>query len=77
MWPFSIIQTRDGANVATKPDLSGQKFPTQFEHFVECILSGSETISPARHGLEVLKMLDAIYRSSETGRAVAIRGEPA
>lgn len=75
MWPFSIVTHKDGKNVAATPDLTGGKFQTQFEHFVECIRSDSEPISPVGQGLDMLKMLDAIYVSSRTGKAVRIKSE--
>jgi len=49
--------------------------PAEFEHFVECVKGDSDTLSPAGQGLTVLKMLDAIYRSSERGTAVKIADE--
>lgn len=76
MWPFAIITPENGKNKSTKPELEKQKFQTQFEHFVECIISDSEPLSPASQGLEILKMLDGIYASSRTGKAVRIKNEP-
>ena len=75
MWPFSIIKCSRGKNRAVTPNLSRRRFKTQFEHFVECVVGDSETLSPPGQGLTVLKMLDAIYRSSERGSAVKISDE--
>jgi predicted dehydrogenase len=72
MWPFSIIKPEDGKNKTETPDLSNQNYQTQFEHFIECIINDSEPLSPVSQGLEVVQMLDAIYQSSKTGKAVKI-----
>lgn len=42
------------------------------KHFVECVREGREPISPALSGLKNNMILDAIYRSSETGREVLL-----
>ncbi|MFH1903860.1 MAG: Gfo/Idh/MocA family oxidoreductase [Candidatus Omnitrophota bacterium] len=72
MWPFSVIRS-EGANTKVEtPDLNSRKHQTQFEHFVECIRNNSEPISPAGQGVEILRMLDGIYRSSKTGKAIRL-----
>ncbi|MCG2660173.1 MAG: Gfo/Idh/MocA family oxidoreductase [Kiritimatiellae bacterium] len=75
MWPFSIVKNENGKNVGVKPDLAGNKYQTQFEHFVECVINDADSISPAGQGLQLLKMLGAIYASSKTGKAVKIKDE--
>ena len=73
MWPFSVIRSENGGKTKVEtPDLSGQKYQTQFEHFVESIIDDTKPISPASQGMEVLQMLDGIYRSSRIGKAVRI-----
>lgn len=43
-------------------------------HFVDCLLDDSvEMISPATDGLRIMKILDAAYKSAETGKAVNIK----
>jgi len=41
-------------------------------HFVDCALSGKEPISPATDGLAIMRVLDALYKSAQTGKAVSI-----
>jgi predicted dehydrogenase len=41
-------------------------------HFVDSVLSGKEPISPATDGLTILKVLDALYKSAQTGKGVNI-----
>lgn len=72
LWPFSVLKAANGKNVGAQPDLTGKKYPTQFEHFAECILNDADFIAPASQGLQMLQMLDAIYRSSQTGKAIRI-----
>jgi predicted dehydrogenase len=42
-------------------------------HFRECILGKSKPVIGAREGVQLMQMLDAIYKSSETGKSVDIR----
>lgn len=41
-------------------------------HFVDCLTSGVECISPGKDGLRIMKILDAVYKSAATGKAVTI-----
>lgn len=45
---------------------------SQFEHFAACILEDKTPISPGEHGVLMMKILDAIYASSNKGREVVI-----
>lgn len=42
-------------------------------HFLECIRDGRQPVSPASSGFANNLVLDAVYESSRTGRAVALR----
>ncbi|MEA3401122.1 MAG: Gfo/Idh/MocA family oxidoreductase [Armatimonadota bacterium] len=46
---------------------------TAVEHFVDCLVEGQEPISPATDGLRIMKILDAMYKSADQGKAVKIR----
>lgn len=48
-------------------------FTAEMAHFVDCALNGTECIACAEDGLEVMKILDAIYESARTGHEVTIR----
>ncbi len=52
------------------------KFDTIFEnelrHFADCILGRAECMTPAEDGVELMKILTAVYKSAETGRDVVI-----
>lgn len=41
-------------------------------HFVDCLVDGKECISSGYDGLRIMKILDACYKSAESGKAVNI-----
>ena len=45
-------------------------FQNEVNHFVECVQGNETTISPVEDGLEIMKILSAVYHSSETGTEV-------
>ncbi len=47
-------------------------FEKETNHFIDCIANGKKCISPASDGVEVMKILDAIYRSAESGHEVIL-----
>ncbi len=52
---------------------SQEMYTAEMAHFVDCALNGTECIARAEDGLEVMKILDAIYESARTGHEVVIR----
>jgi len=52
------------------PQVSGHLM--EIRHFVDCVANGKPCLAPAEQGLQVTKMLDAIYRSASTGREVRL-----
>lgn len=72
MWPFSVIKPEGAKTKVETPDLSSRKYQTQFEYFVESIIQDYQPLSSAEQGLDVLKMLDGIYRSQKIGAAVKL-----
>ena len=47
-----------------------QAFQNEIDHFVESVLNGTETNSPVQDGVEIMKILSAIYESSEKGQEI-------
>jgi len=43
------------------------------EHFIDCIKKRTQPNPGFKEGLEVLKIVDAAYRSSEMGEAIEIQ----
>ncbi len=50
-----------------------ESFAAETRHFVDCVLEGKECRNPAAHGVKLMKILDAIYESAETGHEVVIK----
>ena len=47
--------------------------PALMRHFRDCILGKAKPIIGAREGVQLMQMLDAIYKSSESGKSVEIK----
>ena len=47
-------------------------FAKEINHFVSCITEGTPCISPAQDGIEIMAILDAIYKSAATGHEVIL-----
>ncbi|MCH1626480.1 Gfo/Idh/MocA family protein [Ferdinandcohnia quinoae] len=45
-------------------------FVNEINHFVGCCLHGRENIAPVADGVQVMKMLNAVYESAKTGKEV-------
>lgn len=74
---FEIFGEKNDYLVNLKPVLDKNAFnPNPFiseiNHFADCILNGAKCIAPAEDGVAIMKILDAIYRSSETGELAHI-----
>lgn len=59
----------------TFPNVSGHE--AEIAHFIECIVENKQPIATAEQALDVMKILDGIYRSAETGASVQIAGAAA
>lgn len=44
----------------------------EIEHFVDCIVNGKELLSPAKEAVEIMKILDGIYKSAKLGEEVKL-----
>jgi len=68
--PLTLYRTADGApqditvNLPKGPDV----WDVIAGHFIGCILDGTRCEAPLRHGLIVQEMMEAVLRSSETGK---------
>lgn len=45
-------------------------FDQQINHFVDCCLGKAECIVKPEHGVKLMQIIDAVYKSAETGKAV-------
>jgi glucose-fructose oxidoreductase len=48
-------------------------FALEMDHFSECILNGTEPLTPGEEGLKDLRVITAIYEASRSGRSVSVR----
>jgi len=55
---------------AKKPEMEPNQ--DRIREFVRNMLDGTEPLGPGRDGLVVMRMLDAIYKSAETGKEAAV-----
>lgn len=71
--PLQIYTDIDGVQtdlLPSFPQLSGHIM--EIRHFVDCLTKGTELISTGEQGLEVVRILDAIYRSAEQGKEITL-----
>ncbi len=55
-------------------EIDGQVFfSREIAHFLDCIEHGTPCRAPARDGVELMRILDAVYESAKTGQTVKIR----
>ena len=47
-------------------------FVSEMSHFVDCIVNGTECRAKAQDGVEIMRILDAIYESAKTGHEVIL-----
>ena len=48
-------------------------FANEINHYVDCLTSGAQCKSPAEDGIEMMKILDAVYESARTGHEVILK----
>ncbi|MCL2867208.1 MAG: Gfo/Idh/MocA family oxidoreductase [Clostridia bacterium] len=47
-------------------------FDNEIAHFVDCCINGTPCLSPAQDGVEVMRIIDAVYESARTGHEVIL-----
>ncbi len=67
---FLVHESEDGAVKSWTPEEMPDSESAQ-EHFVDSIYYGREPMAPAEHGVNVMRVLDALYASASTGHEVA------
>jgi len=50
-----------------------QGFQNEINYFIDCCRNGREPISPVEDGLEIMKILCAVYESAEKGCEIRFR----
>ncbi|MDD6734728.1 MAG: Gfo/Idh/MocA family oxidoreductase [Clostridiales bacterium] len=74
---FKIYTEMNDYMVDVTPNLDNYKqesnlFTNEMEHFIDCILNNTPCRAPAEDGIEVMRILDAIYESARTGHEVLL-----
>ena len=71
--PLTIYKRVNGTQMEVTPHpASVDAFAQEDKHFIDCILQKKKPVSDGEDGVMLMKMLDAIYASSEKGAEVAI-----
>lgn len=63
--------TNVGFYDSTALDFDGL-FQNEINHFVDCIINGTPCKAPAEDGVQLMRILDAIYESAATGHEVIL-----
>jgi predicted dehydrogenase len=50
------------------------QFAAEMDHFSDCIMNGTEPLTPGEEGLRDLEIMMAIYESARSGRPIALKG---
>lgn len=73
---FSIVTEKNNTILNSTPqvDIGGfdmeKAFGNEIDHFVECCTENKPTLAPVSDGVEVMKILNAIYESAKLGKEV-------
>ncbi|MDC3415992.1 Gfo/Idh/MocA family protein [Aquibacillus salsiterrae] len=72
IFPLKMYQEKHGALIdstpAYLPNVGGHE--QEIKHFVECLQEGKQPISTPEQGAIIQRIIDALYRSAETGKAI-------
>ncbi|MEE1652059.1 Gfo/Idh/MocA family oxidoreductase [Brachybacterium sp. J144] len=75
---LQIASEMHGSVVNITPQISsgtfemGPGFAAEIANFVQACQGRAESVAPAWHGVEVVRLLEAIYRSAEEGREISL-----
>lgn len=73
-YEFEALALRDVAGQLTQvgPKLYPRDCPSAVEHFVDCVADDCEPTASAENGLEMMRIIDAIYASAKSGREIRL-----
>ena len=54
------------------PESFDDEFQAEIDHFVDCFANGAPCRSPAEDGVQIMRILDAVYESARTGHEVVL-----
>ncbi|MBO1913299.1 hypothetical protein J4G37_51875, partial [Microvirga sp. 3-52] len=73
---LAIVTEKNNVILNIEPQIDNLNFDfevafiNEINHFVECCREGKQTIAPVADGVQVMKMLNAVYESAATGKEV-------
>ncbi|MCD6406148.1 MAG: Gfo/Idh/MocA family oxidoreductase [Planctomycetes bacterium] len=74
--PLEVYTERDGVLTDEIPHVKSTGWIESIEmeagHFAGCIRTGKTPLSPGEHGVDIMIILDAIYKSARLGREVRL-----
>ena len=72
--PFRVYKDMHGATVDITPGFPQQEgHVTEVKHFVDCLVNGQKLVATGEHGLEIIRILDALYKSAATGKEIKLK----
>ena len=54
-------------------DTFSANFNKEIAHFIDCVQNGTKCMNPIEDGVELMRILDAVYESAATGKEVTIK----
>ena len=71
-----IYSEMEDTTVDIHPNTSYMVEPmNEFQHFVDCIREDLEPLSKPEEAVKIMKIIDAIYKSAETGKEVVLNDD--
>jgi predicted dehydrogenase len=73
-YEFEALALRDvdGALVEITPEGIPHECPSAVDHFIDCIVNDRTPEANAEHGLEMMRIIDAIYCSAAEKREIRL-----
>jgi predicted dehydrogenase len=69
--PLRIYKKIHGVTTDLKPQFHpADGHQMAVKHFVDCLREGKQPMATGQHGLDIMRILDSIYKSMETGQSV-------
>ena len=67
-----LLTIEDNQFKETTPEIPDgiDHFAQEVRHFVDCCQGKAQCISPAHHGTQIMRILNSIYKSAETGNEI-------
>jgi predicted dehydrogenase len=76
-YDFEAVALKDMAGhfVQVSPRLYPRSTPNAVEHFVDCVIHDRPPEASAEHGVETMRIIEAIYRSAAERREIRLDGD--